>query len=67
MTHRPLTAASYRFAAAAHRSEAESRRQSPHQFQRDFATVLEGWATDAEARASQLEADDQPDLFGAAA
>ena len=61
---RPLTAASYRFAAAAHRSEAESRRQSPLVFQRDFAVVLDTWAIDAHARAAALDAADQPDLFG---
>lgn len=67
MTPRPLTAASYRFAAAAHRREAAIRRESPLLFQRDFATVLEVWANDADARADDLDAADQPDLFGEAA
>ena len=64
---KPLTAASLRFIAGAHRSEAASRRQSPLIFQRDFAAVLEGWAADADARADALDAAVQPDLFGAAA
>jgi len=64
---RPVTPASYRFAAAAHRREAEIRRESPLIFQRDFAAVLEGWANDADARADEIEAGVQPDLFGEAA
>ena len=65
--NRPITAASYRFAAAAHRREAAIRAESPIIFQRDFAAVLEGWAADADARADEIQAADQPDLFGAAA
>ncbi|MDO9471934.1 MAG: hypothetical protein Q7J28_02680 [Caulobacter sp.] len=67
MIPRPLTAASYRFAAAAHRREAAIRRESPLIFQRDFAEVLEGWADNADARADELEAAAQPDLFRGAA
>lgn len=67
MTPRPLTAASLRFIAAAHRREAAVRRESPLVFQRDFAAVLNTWADDADRRADEIEVDDQPDLFGAAA
>lgn len=67
MKLRPLTASSYRFAAAAHRREAAIRSVSLLAFQRDFAVVLEGWANDADARADALEAATQPDLFGARA
>jgi hypothetical protein len=63
MTPRTLTAESYRFAAAAHRSEAENRRRSPLAFQRAFAGVLNTWATAADARADSLDAAGQPDLF----
>jgi hypothetical protein len=64
MTPRPLTASSYRFAAAAHRSEAENRRRSPLAFQRAFAGVLHTWATAADARADEADRSAQPDLFG---
>jgi len=64
MISRPVTPASYRFAAAAHRREAAIRRESPLVFQRDFAGVLDTWADDAERRADAIEATLQPDLFG---
>jgi hypothetical protein len=56
-----------RFAAAAHRSEAAKRAQSPLAFQREFAVMLEGWADRAERRAEEDERGTQTDLFGAAA
>lgn len=63
-----------RFAAAAHRTEAENRRRSPLAFQRAFADVLDGW-TDAAERRAEIEeaaaaaaaAPVQLDMFGSAA
>ena len=67
MTHRPLTAASPRFIAGAHRHAAMVFSESDNPCRRRFAVVLEGWAADADARAAALEAAVQPDLFGEAA
>lgn len=60
---KPLTASSYRFAAAAHRREAAIRAESPVAFQREFAGVLHTWAANADARADHAERLAQPDLF----
>jgi len=48
--------------AAVCRGEAEARREADPA----FAGLLDQWAANAEARA-EAAADDQPDLFGAAA
>jgi len=53
-----------RFAAAAHRREANTRRASPLACQRAFAAVLDTWAINADLRALEAENMGQPDLFG---
>jgi len=64
---KPLTAASLRFIAGAHRHAAMVFRESDNPCRRRFAAVLDGWAADADAEADALDAARQPDLFGEAA
>lgn len=53
--------------AAVLRTEASIRSQSDLAHQRAFAVVLETWADNAERRAADEQAGEQPDLFGEAA
>lgn len=67
MTPRPLTAASLRFIAGAHRHAALVFSESDNPCRRRFAAVLDGWADRADADADAIGAARQPDLFGEAA
>jgi hypothetical protein len=52
-----------RFTAAVHRREAEVRRVSEYAHQREFAEVLDAWASAAEHRATEAERGQQGELF----
>lgn len=67
MTPRPLTAASLRFIAGAHRHAAMVFSASDNPCRRAFAITLNEWADRADAEADALEAAAQPDLFRGAA